>query len=817
MSDPLPPLPADLLARLTRLPELPQEARNTLLAWLAELPVSTAMPTQGAEPSPTEGPEPVESAWKTEPSPSFLARYDLLEILGAGGMGEVWRARDTLLDCDVAVKILHPSLKDHPTWRDRFQAEARLTARLQHPGVVPVHDQGVLPDGRPWYAMAVVEGPTLGRIVRARSPGETGGFSLRSLLQILLRVTETVAHAHQQGVIHRDLKPDNVRVGRHGAVLVLDWGIARRLGTAEVSAEEGVTPSSSPVASQGVGTPGYMAPEQSQGGRLGPESDVFALGVMLGEILAGQSLPHDGESLLAIQRRAVAENPGERFPDASALAGELALWLDGERRREQALLLVGEADATEARARALREEAARLRAQAPPPSGVESLSHRTQRWRIEDEAEAREGEAELAELQMVQQLGAAFTWVPDLAEAHRRLAHHYQRLHRGAEERRDERGARGYEVLLRAHDRGEHRAWLRGEGALTLLTAPSPARVVAEKYVLHGRKRVAEPFRDLGTTPLMEIPLPHGSYRLTLLAEGCTPVFYPVQVGRLQHWDGVPPGESSPLPIPLPSLGDLGENEVYVPPGWFLAGGDPLAGNAISGVRLFCPGFVMDRTPVTNAQWLEFLHGLLAEGVPEEEVLAVAPRERVAVQGPRGRLIYGWDGTRFHLEADAEGDRWEPDWPVVMVDQAAMERYARWRSGREGVRFRLPDEVEWEKAARGVDGRLFPWGDFFDPAWGCVRHSHPPQKRMAPVPVSSFPDDESPYGIRGLAGGVRDLCRPVHAVTVDDFRDFPVLRGGAWNTLPDLARSAARGWMNPLERNQNVGVRLVRSMGSSPL
>src|SRR6185436_20835 len=168
-------------------------------------------------------------------------RYELVSILGRGGMGVVYLARDTALDREVALKIFDRAPGD--------ANEARLIARLEHPGIVPVHDFGELPDGRQFYAMKLVRGDRLDRWMGA-------GRDISERLGVFLRVCDAVAFAHAHGVVHRDLKPANVMVGEFGEVLVLDWGIAAELTNAD---------SGSRGRDSIVGTPEYMAPEQARG------------------------------------------------------------------------------------------------------------------------------------------------------------------------------------------------------------------------------------------------------------------------------------------------------------------------------------------------------------------------------------------------------------------------------------------------------------------------------------------------------------------------------------------------------------------------
>ena len=251
-----------------------------------------------------------------------------------------------------------------------------------------------------------------------------------------------------------------------------------------------------------------------------------------------------------------------------------------------------------------------------------------------------------------------------------------------------------------------------------------------------------------------------------------------------------------------------------------LAGGDP-AVPCGPRQRLWVDGFFMETHPVSNAQYLAFLDALVAEG-RTDDALAHAPRERGAGQ-EQGALIVGFDGTRFFLQADADGDTWLPGAPVLMVDGHAAQAYADWRAATTGEPWRLPTEWEWEKAARGVDARPWPTGPFADPSWVCLRPSHDGPPR--PPAVGDYPHDLSPYGIAWLAGGVRDWCCDAggERVPTTDGARAPgpvriegdatrVYRGGDWYGLPVHARAAYRAWNNPETKNYSLGFRLVRSL-----
>lgn len=238
---------------------------------------------------------------------------------------------------------------------------------------------------------------------------------------------------------------------------------------------------------------------------------------------------------------------------------------------------------------------------------------------------------------------------------------------------------------------------------------------------------------------------------------------------------------------------------------------------------------VFRRFPVTNAQYLAFLDDLVAQG-RVDEALRHAPRERGATARDQGAVIYAFDGTRFSLRPDADGDVWEPAWPVVMVDWHGARAFAAWESARTGQAWSLPGELAWEKAARGVDGRAFPWGDAFDPSWACMMNSH--AGRRLPAVIDRFPVDESPYGVRGMCGNVSDWCLdpfspegpavhdgratlPEHATASHD-TTRRAYRGGAWFGSEAGARLASRNGVDASFRGPPARLVTGRSVKGAP-
>lgn len=262
-----------------------------------------------------------------------LAHYQILEKIGAGGMGEVYRARDTKLGRDVALKILPADVASRPERLERFRREATTVASLNHPNIVTLFAIEEA-DGRPFLTMELVEGKSLDRLVTP------DGLPLGCVLGIAIPLADALVAAHAKGIVHRDLKPGNVMVTKDGRVKVLDFGLAKLAGDASDPLETFAATITAPLSSPGqiVGTVPYMAPEQVRGEPADARTDVFALGIILYELLTGRR-PFAGDSSADVTSAILRDVP----PPPTQLRRDLPADLDRilgrclEKRRERRL------------------------------------------------------------------------------------------------------------------------------------------------------------------------------------------------------------------------------------------------------------------------------------------------------------------------------------------------------------------------------------------------------------------------------------------------------------------------------------------------
>ncbi|MCG3135464.1 MAG: Serine/threonine-protein kinase PknD [Planctomycetes bacterium] len=768
-------------------------------------------------------------------------KYAVVAPLGSGGMGEVMLVQDRDLRRDVAMKVLRSEFAVAEAMKRKFIAEAQATSQLEHPGIPPVHDIGVDAEGKVWFTMKVVRGRTLTELLRELLLGrkETRTeYTLHKLITVLERIAEAVHFAHEKGVIHRDLKPDNVMLGEFGEVHVMDWGIAKvaesdaevedtSVGVRTVESDQAMMTQVGTI----KGTIPYMSPEQARGEQLDRRSDVYALGAILYEMLTLMPAFEGGgvalllrvrsgeypavetrnprrvvpEPLAALQRRAMAMDPAARPQSAHEFAVALRTFLDGRAERErrhreaEALAVQGReamaryaaaVDAGAAAQAAEKAEAAKVKPWWPVEKKTALVAARRS-------AEAMQQATALAFAEVTRLLDAAL--VTEEGNANARAA--FADLWRGRLVDAEWRGHRADTAhaltMIRRYDDGRLASLLAGDGSLELASDPPGAQVTLTRLEDHDGVLKSGAETDLGATPIGPAPLPMGSYLCVLRHPGFRDVRYPVHITRNRAWAGR---------VKMRTDREIGDGFVFVPGGPFVYG----EGTETTIAEL--PDFAISARPVSYADWALFL-----EAVERESGIEAA---RTFVPGTSGEGLFmesAGNGTWRLVDGILSGPvgeilaaRHGPDLvlrsPVVGIPWFAAAEYCAWKSRSTGIEWRLPTEQEREKAARGVDGRTFPWGELADASLGKCGESR--EEAPQPEPTGSFPAATSIYGMLDASGNTWDWT----GSESDERSQRKVVRGGCWSIAIGHLRCANRTWNAPAHGFSHIGFRPARTL-----
>ncbi len=794
--------------------------------------------------------------------PKTINQYEIIKELGRGGFATVYQARDTRMGRQVALKVISGNHAQEPAFIERFRQEALSTADLRHPHIVPVYDFGD-EAGTLYLAMALIKGRTLRQLLNERKQ-----LSLVEALPILSQLAQALDHLHSRQLVHRDLKPANVMLEheeRDPQVILTDFGLVRSL---ESSAN--ITKTSSILGTPAYLAPEQA--DSKQWGDITPLTDVYALGVLSYELLLGRPpfsgdlaavlhahaydppapplevAPNLGDDLARVLLQALRKPPDERYPSAGALVEalrrveterqqqaveqvELAHLLEQveiarragdwltvqnlcvqvmqlDRANPQALTLM--AEATQGLQAESAREAARRRLAQRYEEGEQALA--AGEWKdaaqafetvFADNPDFREVQAKLARANDEQQRAEAYdeaiaqaeagqwpaacrAWLQVLAgqpgyregEATTRLLSAVKELlaqldtvkqtfrQNQAELKQAQAALALYDSLVTAVQQGDWPTVLESAEAL-LQTAPD---LQQPQTWLEQARRNPAPTRDgIDMTSLPPEGRRFEGTGMSPILGGGGPVdrvdpVDPPRAIKRRPGAGDPIGEEADFPAGDTILWEKdGKAMVRVPAGEFLYGEDQ--------EKQTLPEFWIDQTPVTNAEYARFVADTKHD--PPQHWPGKTPPKDIA------------------------------DHPVVYISWSDAEAYAQWAGKR------LPTEQEWEKAARGTDGREYPWGD------------ENPTKKLCnfgnneggTTPVGKYsPQGDSPYGCADMSGNVWEWT----VIDDDQNKSSKVLRGGSWSISGGYVRAAYRPHYTPDFRASNIGVRCVRGVGRAP-
>lgn len=737
-----------------------------------------------------------EASFELELGPTH-DRYDVGPLLGSGGMGEVFEARDRLFDRAVAVKKLRSTIAPAAFFR-----EAKTSGLLNHSNIPQVHDIGLDSEGTPYYVMQLIRGRNFADILRERDRSPAM-WSLPRLLSLFRQVCAAISYAHDRGLLHLDVKPSNIMIGEDEQLYVVDWGLA--------------TPSHD-MTTEIRGTPAYMSPEQAAGGQeLTSASDVFSLGVVLYEVCAARQafLGDSRDEVLERVRRAefdrnegwhsvpndlqeiilgtLNHSPTQR-PSASQLSLSVQEILDGSKRRAEQLQLAQDVllrsrqhmDHRQALAKECEELEERI-VELEPESWVPA-SRRSDFWRACDQLRQAQVDREIELERAANRVLEAYRLAPDEPEVVAAV------------------GDFCWDQFVAAEAAQQHFQMEFFRSQLLQLSTERYKRRLAATASLFVR--VADEanqmlYRLIETGPLLQLSredipqsqwrhLTAGDYVLEVESSGVEKTTVPLRLARGQDLEIAPK---------LRSAEEIGEGFVFVPEGEFVMGGDADTFESVPRQRVYLNDYCILRHPISWSDYREYLQRRLDGGETVEEWLpSTASKSGRAWGVVDGQVAYDCDAE---TAKDKQESALRRDFPLFGVTWFQAKEYCRWRSESGPYVYDLPTDEEWEKAARGVDERTFPWGNHFDPS--LCHNVGALEEGATPGPIGAFRHDVSPYGVRDLAGGVREWC----SSWFDRKNDFRLVRGGSWNFGKIGTHCAYRLGCTPDHAYHFIGFRVV--------
>ncbi len=735
------------------------------------------------------------------------ARYRIDGFVGEGGMGEVFSGEDSLIKRPVAVKYLRSGHISNPAAVQQFWTEVLHAGLLDHPCVPPVHDVGIDKQGRPFYVMRLIRGRSLREILVASDPTSSeladAEWGLPRFLSSFVQVCGAVQFAHDSEILHLDIKPENIMIGEYGDVYLVDWGLSE--------------PSTPSVKRGTRGTPAYMAPEQTKPNQpVSGVTDVFALGALLYELCTrrrafsaettsqtfelirsgdyerGEAWERCPASLRDTIAQALDPNPTRRMASAKAMAAQVRDFLDGRRDRlrrlERARTDLRSAHEELDRARQSLELARTTKSSldSSRPEAWASAEEKAAFWDQEDAYDQALEASELHRERALQHLLRALEDAPGNADVRQALAEIYLERLEHAEQLGDQFQRRFLETQLRALKLPDVDRILAGNGTLSISCEASSvvecsySQLVERRRVLTATNPVV-----IASDHLQNIPISPGRYQLDATAAGRRSLIAPIRVDRCADVE---------MTLRLRTETEIGADFIQIPAGPFIMGGDDKTFKSHPRTLVQVEEFALARFPVTWEEYREFLQSIVDNQYdPAEAWMPHIPTKKEPVWDVH-------DGVVVYSEE-------RRNWPIFCVTFDQAVGYCDWRSNRDGRRYRLPTDAEWEKAARGVDERIFPWGDRFDATF--CKNADSTEGKSQPEDVGAYPVDESPYGVRDMAGGIREWCDSWFSEK-DSFR---LVRGGSWNFSSVGAHCAYRLGCAPNIAYPFIGFRLAHDFG----
>lgn len=783
---------------------------------------------------------------------SSIKRFSQIHTIGLGGIGTVMSAYEEHLDRDLAIKMLRPAFRNSLNSVSRFIQEARATAHIAHPNIVPVYELGIFEDSGPFFTMKHVKGVTLHHILKRldqKSEKYIKKYSLRSLLNIFIAICNGVAYAHSKNIIHRDLKPANIMLGDYGEVMVMDWGLVKKADHADEYFPNDPMPISQSASDiintldgEVTGTPAFMSPEQACGDNLAVDiqSDIYCLGAILCVILTKRRSPFSSglktleilnlvangriipprkqkpklkisKELNAITMKAMSHDKKMRYASVLDFISDIRNYLDNYpvmaypvplyikffkacKRRpmipvtiavaiftlitafgfqlydqnerfnyniKQASENINSGDLMYAKLKTVIKRLAELRKSNNKTDEQKIDALDKQRNQFEAFLDNYYNAAEIFLLK-INTTGAR------LKEVNTKLGHIMKNKIYYSLMNKDFGKSKKLVSLMRLNKRAESYQQVRendelyrkmnlvfyNEGIINIKTIPEGSEVEIIEILPIEPEDISEDrleIKQLGSTPIKGFTLAAGSYEVTLYSENRPTITYPLLIE---------PGDIVNQKIYIPKKIPAGMS--YIPAGAYYT--EELSSTSKGMTRKTLAGFFIKKSEVTFEEYLRFWVTLNDPGEKQRY------RSMLLLDKNSRRLAPAWDSS-------AKLSRYlKLQHPVCGISYKAAVAYCLWIARQRHRPCRLPSVDQWEKAARGVDGRKYVWKS--EEQFKNIlipENQNAVKKYQFGAPTATFPLDVSVYGVLDMAGNVREYTSSLNPGSKNMF----IVKGGS--------------------------------------